>query len=206
MRHTVLPLVFALLSMLATSGCVTPRRARVAAVPPAPQAAPAAPPEEMPISIVQNAAALPPDQPVPPEALPPLDPPEQTAPRSQPTDAAEAARRRNAARKPPETAAPVPAPAATQPAAPAAQQPAPLVASDQNLPARSALAAKINDLKITAGRIAQPGLTGSQRTTYRRIESFIKLSERALLRGDLRQADELADRAATLARALNRDN
>lgn len=205
MRHTALPTILTLASMLAGAGCVTPRASKVAAVPPAPQPAPAAPAETLPISIVQNAAALPPDQPVPPEALPPLDPPEQISPRTQPADAAEAARKRNAGRKPPEPAAPSPSPAAT-PAITPAQPSAPLVASDENLPARSALTAKINDLKLTLKRLAQPGLSGSQRTTYHHIESFTKLSERALSRGDLRQAGELADRAATLARAINRDN
>ena len=205
MRHPLLPLVLALFSTLAVTGCVA-RGARVAAAPPAPKTPAPAPPEDMPISIVQNAAALPPDQPVPPEALPPLDPPEPAAPRSQPLDPAEA-RRRAAAHKPAETPATAPAPAAVTPVSPAAPQPAaPLVASAPNQPGRAALAAKINDLKATAARIGQPGLTGSQRTTFRRVESFIKLSERALSRGDLPQAAELADRAATLARALTRDN
>jgi hypothetical protein len=207
MRQKVLPSVIALMLSLVGAGCVMPHATHVAAAPPAPQPAPQPPPEEMPISIVQNATALPPDQPVPPEALPPLDPPEQITPRSQPSDAAEAARRRTAARKPPETVTPVPTPAPAAPAVSPATQPAgPLVASDPNLPGRDAMAAKINDVKASAARIAQTGLTGSQRTTYNRIGSFIKLSERALSRGDLRQAGELADRAATLARALTRDN
>lgn len=191
-----------LVSMLAGAGCVAPRASRVAAVPPAPQAAPPAPPEAMPISIVQNAAALPPAQPVPPEALPPLDPPEPVSPRPQPADAADAAKKRAPGRKTAENAAPVPAPAATPAAVSAAQPPASLVGSDENLPGRSALAAKIKELKLRVAHIAQAGVSGAQRPTFHSIESFVKLAERALSRGDLRQAGELADRAATLARAL----
>jgi hypothetical protein len=160
----------------------------------------------MPISIVQDAAVLPPSQPVPAEALPPLDPPEQAAPRIQPTDAGDAARRHanasSTARKPAEAVpGPQAPPVVTSPplvAAPGGS----LVPSDPNIPGREALAAKINELRSSAARIAKTSMTNSQRITYKRVESFIKLSEGALSRGDLRQAGELADRAATLARAL----
>ena len=200
MRSKKLPFVFALVMGLACSGCVVSPATRVAATPPAPQPAPQPPPEEKPISIVQNAGLLPPAQPVPPEALPPLDPPEPSAPHAQPNDAAEAARKRNAARKPAETPASVAAPVAPAPAPVAASSA--LVTSDANLSDRNAIAAKIADVRASSSRIVQPGMTASQRSTYKRVESFIKLAQQALSRGDVRQAGELADRAATLARAL----
>ena len=163
----------------------------------------------MPLSIVQDAAVLPPSQPVPPEALPPLDPPGQAVPRTPPVDSGEAAHRRSTARKPPEAgpvSGPVAAPpvAASLPSAPAT--PGTLVYSEPNLPGREALVGKLNDLKATAAHIANTSMSTSQRLTFKRVQSFIKLSDGALARGDLRQAGELADRAATLARALNRDN
>ena len=164
----------------------------------------------MPLSIVQDAAVLPPSQPVPPEALPPLDPPGQAVPRTPPVEPGEAARRRSTARKSPEagpSSGPVAAPApvaASLPSQPAT--PGTLVSSEPNLPGREALVGKLNDLKASAAHIANTSMSTSQRLTFKRVQSFIKLSEGALARGDLRQAGELADRAATLARALNRDN
>lgn len=45
-------------------------------------------------------------------------------------------------------------------------------------------------------------LLGEERTTLSRVQSFLRLSERAYKRRQMRQAETLADRALTLAREL----
>ena len=200
----------ALVVVALLSGCVGQAPPKVAVVPPPPQPAVVKPPEEPPISYVQNVAVLPPVQAIPAGALPPLDPPPQVADRRAETDATPrrhgqpntAAIRKPA--EPPATATvntPVPV---TPPAVVVAKPPVRL--AEQNAPPRETVVAKINEVKGSAERLGLAKLTMSQNRTFKRVNSIIRLAEQAVQRGELIQANELADRAASLARALTGAN
>jgi hypothetical protein len=207
---------------LVLAGCFPEKPVKVSATPAAPQPVASKTPDDIPISYVQNVGVLPPEQAIPAGALS-VEPQPQIAEHKNAGDNETTPRRRTASQnstarlKPAEspatpaaTAPPVtppinpPGAAAAQTAGVAAGR-SPLQADD-NGPPRDLVATKIQGVRTNAKRIESARLTPKQRTTYRRVQSFIKLADQAMSRGELRQANELADRADTLARALTDGN
>ena len=200
---------------LSLAGCIPEKPVKASATPPAPQPVTSKAPEDTPIAYVQNVGVLPPAQAIPAGALS-VEPPPQLAEHKNVGDSDTTPRRHAASQsasarmKPAEPAA---VPPVTLP--PAAAAPVtPLVTAgggsqlqaDDNGPPRDLVASKIQGVRANAGRIESSRLGPKQRSTYRRVQSFIKLADQAMSRGELRQANELADRAATLARALTDGN
>jgi hypothetical protein len=200
MRRVEAILVAALAISLA--GCVVRGKPKAAAaVPPAPKpapSAPAAPPQ--PLSIPQTQVQLPPPQPVNPEALPSEPPTEPPAETTSTTTRGNRGRPAVSHAPRPETAAP-PAAAPAPVAEPRAPMQEVVPAGEQKRWQDSAQARKreIQKWLDTAGR---QRLTSHQRNTVERIRAFLKDSDDAERRGDMREADALAERAQILLREL----
>lgn len=181
------------------AGCVLSGKPKVAAIPAPPQTTtPATPPE--PLSIPQTHVDLPAPQPVNPEALATAPPPEP-APRTPAKPAAPSTRQ-------PRTgtggAAPLPK-TPDQPLAPEPEQPVRtpigeiLSADEQESLRKSAHGHQAETRALLAG--AKPK-TANQSRTLTEIRQFLKQSEDAENAGDMRLADQLAERANILAKEL----
>jgi len=188
------------LAMLLT-GCLfrgTPK-ATQAAVPvaPRPATAPTPAPAPQPLSIQQPHPELPPPQPISADALAttelqPEEPPRAPAP-PKPT--------RARASQPPKTETPAPPPAAA-PAEPQERPPIQEIIQPEEL--RELQANAQHDRKEAQNVLDHitHALNHHQQAVRRSIESYLSLSTDAERRGDLRQARELAGRAAVLAKDL----
>jgi hypothetical protein len=203
-------LALALATVLA--GCVLRGKPKVAATPPAPQpvtTVPAAPPQPPPpLSIPQTQVQLPPAQPVDPEALPPTavaapEPPADTSP------TASSGRGSRAARSAAGSAS-TPKPEATPPPAPPVATPAPelrapiqevIPPSEQKRLQDSAQSRK-REILNWLGTVNHRRMTKHQQSTVVLIRGFLKDSDEAEKREDMRQADALAERAQILMREL----
>jgi hypothetical protein len=190
---------------ISLTGCVvrgTPKT--TAAVPAAPQptpapAAPAPPPE--PLSIPQTQVQLPPPQPFNPESVPELQvttPEAATAPahnnRSRSGSAAPAAPPK------PETAPPVaPPPVVVEAPRPPIQEVVP--AAEQKRLQDSAHARKRQIIRWLDTR-GRKGFNQQQQGIVDRIRAFLKDSDAAEHRGDMREADAIAEHAQILLREL----
>jgi hypothetical protein len=189
------------------AGCLlrgTPKTAQAAPAAPKPAVAPApaSPPQPPPaLSIPQTQVELPPPQPLSAEAIASSQsPPEELAPA--PAIAAPKPPRR--ATQPAHTDPPAPLPPATgTPADPPERQPV-----QEIIPAEEQRQLQVNaqhdrqEANRVLSRVATHRLSAQQQQLKKSIESFLKLSEEAEKRNDLRQARELAGRAAVLAKEL----
>jgi hypothetical protein len=201
---------------ISLAGCVVRGTPKTAAVPATPQpAAPAAPapePPPQPLSIPQTEVQLPPAQPLSAEAMATLQPPEPaTGPVTNPTRTT----RRNPsvtntpAQPRPEAPAPVtPAPVAPAPAPPPAEA-HPLIqeivpAGEQKRLLDSAEGRK-REIQQSLNTLGHKRLNRHQQTTVSRIRAFVRDSDDAQRRGDMRQADALAERAQMLLRELQNE-
>ena len=181
------------------AGCVLSGKPKPVAASPAPPkpAAPAPPPE--PLSIPQTQVQLPAPQPVSPDALN-TEPRQPSAPQAQPKPAAPAPRppqRTNAG----PTKAPETPPVADE--QPAPEPPRTLIhevlpEDEKNRLREDAHAHQDQTRKILAD--VRP--RKNQMRARTEIEQFLKQSEDAESAGDLRLADQLAERAHTLAKEL----
>jgi hypothetical protein len=205
-RHRALRCVLCVVLALPLSGCVLrgkPKTVAAAPIVPTPAAQPAPQqPAPQQLSTPQTLVDLPPAQPVNPEALATAPPPELPAetpasprpPRRTPVQASQPR--------------PEPAPAQTQPAAqPPAEDVRPPVqalvpAEDQKKLQDSAQGRKREVSQILSQAPTQ-SLTARQKDIVRRIGFFVRQSDQAEQRGDMRQADDLAARAQALARELS---
>ena len=194
--------IFAAALAIALAGCVVRGKPKTAAVPPAPQpspvvAAPAPPPE--PLSIPQTQVQLPPSQPVNPDALAvqTTEPAPEAA-----TPAPRNGRRSGTAPVTParqEAAQPAtPAPPAVEPRPPIQEM---VPAADLKRLQDSADTRKreIQEWLETRGR---KRLTRQQQATVDRMRAFVKDSDAAEHRGDMREADALAEWAQILLHEL----
>jgi hypothetical protein len=188
MRPAEVILVAAMAISLA--GCVTAGKPKpVAAVPAPPQPVVAAPAPQ-PLSIPQTRVDLPAPQPVNPQALATAPPAEPPAP-VQPKAAAAPVRR-----------APAPQPKADpqpEPSRPPIQEILPAEVQKQLQASAQRHKAEIRTLLAQAQRRR---LTAAERGAVARINQFVKLSDDAEKSGDMRSADELAERAHILAKEL----
>jgi hypothetical protein len=133
-----------------------------------------------PLSIPQTNVTLPAAQPLSPEAV--------------------------ATTVPAEAPAPVPAPRPVRrPAAPAAAAPAPVqeaMAPAEAQKLREEAAVRRHSATFLAERAAARNLNANQRALLERVRAFVRQSEDAERRNNLRQAGELAGRALILAKEL----
>jgi hypothetical protein len=193
--------ILAAAASLLLTGCVLKGKAQanVSSTPAPPKPAPAPPP---PLSIPQTQAELPAHQPISPEALattPPEGPVEiQPAPRPL---------RRGAAFGPPKPETPPTLTVTDQPPRPA---PAPETARppiQEVLPPaelqrlKNSADARKREVRKVLDQMGSRQLN-NQRETGSRIRSFLQLSDNAEAKNEMRNADELAERAQTLVRDL----
>jgi len=198
---------------ISLAGCVVRAKPKTATIPPTPQpAAPVAPapePPPEPLSIPQTQIELPPAQPLSAEAMATLQPPEPaTGPVTSPT---RTTRRNTVTNTPaqPRTEAPAPvtpAPAAAAPPPAPAAEAHPLIqeivpAGEQKRLLDSAEGRK-REIQQSLSSLGRKRLNRHQQTTVSRIRAFVKDSDDAQSRGDMRQADALAERAQMLLREL----
>jgi hypothetical protein len=186
--------------VLSLSGCAFHRKPQVAkaAPPPKPVTAPAPAPLPQPLSIPQTNVQLPPSQPLSPEALATTEPHEEAPaavpPRTPPR------RTVQAAPKPVEAVAPPPV---TVTPAPEERQPIQevLPPGEVHRLAEETDARKRDTLRVLE-QVQPQRLTATQRQIVDRVQAFLKQSDDAKQRGDMRQASELAGRALVLAKEL----
>jgi hypothetical protein len=197
---TCAAVALALSMAILQSACFLPGKPKTvaAAVPPPPQPTVASTPQTLPqLSVPQTQVQLPPEQPVNVEGIPPAIKAEEPAP----TPAPARPTRRPAPTQPkPET------PPATPPVA-AATPPAEEVAPVQEVLSPEARSRFQESVKNRRGEIRQL-LTqvrrpnSDQKQEIKSIESLLEQCDAAAKRGDLREADALAERALVLAREL----
>ncbi len=185
---------------LSLCGCIFRPKPKTVAAPPAPpQPVAAAPaPPLQPLSIPQTRVELPAPQPVSPDALPPPPPAEAST-------EAPAPHPKRVRTNPP--AAPKPEP----PAQPVPEQPLERAPIQEVVPQEelkrlqdSAQNARIEVTRLIA-QAHRRRLNKDERSQVDRILQFVKLSEQSQNSGDMRGADELAQRALVLARGLQRE-
>lgn len=181
-------------------GCVIGSKRQIAkATPPAPQpvapTVPQAPPA--PLSIPQTQVELPAPQPIDPAALAtsqPAEAPPETPAKARPPRRAPPARSA-------EPAAATPPPVETaEPERPPIQDILP--AETQKKLQESAQSHK-RDVAQLLQQAQSRRLTRQQVGLVKRIEQFVKLSDGAEQSGNMREADEFAERALVLARELS---
>jgi len=195
--------ILAAVLAISTAGCTLRGKAKPPDVPaPAPKPAPAPPPAPPPLSTPQTHVTLPPEQPIDPDALPVLQPQKpapQTAPRAAAPEETRTRPPRSRSEPPPAQTTPPAQTAPPEPERPPIQEVVPLEqqrefkdkADNSKGAARSLLD------KAKARR-----LSSEEQDLVKQIENFVRLSDDAAGRGNMRQAYELADRALILAREL----
>jgi len=197
MRKAAFALVPALAVLLA--GCVLQGKKPVApATPaaPAPTAKSAAPPQ--PLSTPQTQVELPPPQPVSEESLAAgevsQDTPEPAAP-PRPV-------RRNPgppAASPARPESPAPPAAAEEPARAPIQQ---VLSAEESKRLQESAAQCKRDIRHLVEQARLRRLNAHELSAVARIEGMVKLSDDAEAKGDMREADALAERALVLAKDL----
>jgi hypothetical protein len=183
---------------ISMAGCVLTGKPKTtaAAVPPQPQppAQPKAAPPAEPLSIPQTQVQLPPPQPVNQDALTAVPSPEPAEPPATPKPV-----RRTAPPQPkPEAAAPPVPPA--EPERPPIQE---IVPADERRHNQESADNRKREIRQTLEQAKTRHLTPEQNKTVKRIQSFVAQSDDAEKRGDMRQADALAERGLVLAKELS---
>jgi len=183
---------------LSMAGCALSGKPNTAvAVPPQPQPAvqPKAAPPAGPLSVPQTQVELPPPQPVNPDALTAVQPPEPAEPAAAPKPP-----RRTTVAPPqpkPEVAAPT-----VQPAGPERPPIQEIVPADEKRHYQESADGRKREIRQLLEQTKGRRLTSEQTKTLKRIQLFVAQSDDAEKRGDMRQADALADRGLVLAREL----
>jgi hypothetical protein len=207
MKHPVtVPAALLLAVVVCLPSCVLKKPQTVKAAPPAPAptASPVPAPPPAPLSIPQTNVHLPPPQPVSAEAAASAQPPEEPAAQPEPPRTTRRTRQPGPP-KPVESAAPAappaaaPAPAAAPPEHPPIEEVTP--AAEQKR-FQDEAAARKREVHQLVDPIDRRRLNHQQRVMFDRIQSFLKQSDDAESRGEMRQASELAQRALVLAREL----
>jgi hypothetical protein len=211
--HSPRTIIATLLMLAVLCGCsMRAKKTPVAATPSAPKPAvgTATPPPREPVSIPQTQVHLPPPQPVTEAALATmqeaavieLPAPPETKPVRRVTSATPPPGPKP--ETPPVAAGPAPPPATQQPATTEPERPRiqELVSPTEQKQLSDSLDARKREIRQKLDQATARGPSNHDRTLMNRIRSFVKLSDEALGRGDLRQADALAERAQILSREL----
>jgi len=214
MRRTVTIFAAAILAGVAISmtGCWGGDKqasAKAVAPPPVPAVKPVARAPPQPLSTPQTDVQLPPAQPVDPQALAVAPVPEEPAG----TSTAPRAPRRTVGppaivqQRPEPAAQPATtAPAAATTAPPATEETRPpigeIVPPNEMKRLQDSADGRKREIKQLLDQARGRGLTRHEQSVISRIESFVKLSDQAEAKGDMREADALAERALVLAKDL----
>jgi len=187
------------------AGCVVsgkPKTVAAAPAAPKPTVAPAPPPPPPPLSTPQTQVELPPPQPISQEAVLTTQTPEEPTPTPAPPKPANRTRTSSAApHNAPEPAAP--APAAGPPAESNERPPVgELVSEEEKRQLLADTQRSRQDAQHSLSRAGARRLNRQQQQLKASAEQFLQLSLEAEKRGDVRQARELAGRAAVLAKDL----
>jgi hypothetical protein len=200
-------LVLAAWMALSSAGCVLrgKQQAKTSPTPPTPTPAvkPAPAPRPQPLSIPQTQAQLPPSQPISAEALATLQPAPQ--PVESPVEPRAPRRPAGPVAAPPRVETP-PVQAQTPPVAAPEAEPRPTVQEIVSPAELKRLQDSADGRKQEIHKVLEQaqarGLSRDQREIVTRIQSFVQLSDDAEKRGDMRQADALAERGQLLAKEL----
>jgi len=175
---------------------VTPRPAEVAAPPPAPPAA---------LSSPQTHPELPAPQPLSAEALATTELPGEPPPPLPPPPRVSKKGNASPPRPRPE-AAPATPPPATPAATPAELDPRPpiqeIVSPEDSSRLKASADTHKSEIRRLFGQLPWRELTKEQRDVVDTIRSFVRLSDEAEQGGDMRKANELAERGLVLAQGL----
>jgi hypothetical protein len=204
MRKAAFILVPALAVLLA--GCVLPGKqpvARTTPAAPAPAAKSTAPPQ--PLSVPQTQADIPPEQPVSDAALAAGDVSQDTpGPATPPRPA-----RRNPVQPPPTA----PAHAESTPTPPAATTEEParapiqeVLSAEESKRLHDSAADHKREIRRLLDQAHLRRLNSHDLSVVTRIEGLVKLSDDDEAKGDMREADALAERALVLARDLDSEH
>ena len=194
--------ILAVVLAASMAGCALSGKPKTAAVAVPPQPQPAvqpkpAPPTE-PLSVPQTQAQLPPPQPVNLDAIPAVTTPEPAETAAAPKPA----RRTGAAG----TVPPQPKPEVAGPPVQSAEPERPpiqeIVPPDERKRHQDSAASQKREIRQLLEQTKARRLTAEQGRVVKRITSFLTQSDDAEKRGDMRQADALAERGLVLAREL----
>lgn len=184
------------------AGCLvrgTPKTVQAAPAAPKPAVAPAPAAPPPPLSIPQTHVELPPPQPLTDEALATTQPPEEPAPTP---PAPKPARPTRPAATHSEPAAQPPA-VVGPPAEPAERPPVgELLSQEEQRQLLGEMQRARQDARRLLDNASAHRLNRQRQQLKQSVEQYLKLSEEAEKHGDLRQARELADRAAVLAKEI----
>jgi len=187
---------------ISMAGCAVmkPKTPAIVAAPPLPATPSNLKPE--PLSIPQTQVELPPFQPVNPDALTTVQPPEPAAPAVEPAAAPKPPRRTTGAPpKPKPEVTPPPA----QPAPPVEPERPPIqeiVSADERKHEQESGDGHKREIRQLLAQAKAHRLTSEQNKMVKRIQAFVAQSDEAEKRGDMREADALAERGLVLAREL----
>ncbi len=186
------------------SGCVLTGKSKTASAPPAPQlpvaqAKPAPPPE--PLSVPQTQVQLPQPQPFNADAA--ALPPKPEEPAAPPAASRSRKPAGNATAQPkPETAAPPVAPPATAPTEPERPLVQDILPAEEQKRYQDSAFSRKTEIRQLLTQVQAHRLSAEQNRTVKRIQTFVAQSDDAEKRGDMRQADALAERGLVLAREM----
>jgi len=192
--------ILAIAAAIALGGCSVKKQPQtVSAAPPAPKPAVPAKPAE-PLSIPQTNVELPPPQLVPSDALPPPEPGTTPAPAP-----ANTRQQNRPPQQRPGTQPPKPEPAApSTPERPSVTERAPIaevLSAAEAKRLQDEAHGRANEAKQTIASLSARR-RNQQKSVIDRINTFLTQAQEAERRGDMRQASDLAGRAAVLAREL----
>ena len=185
---------WAILATLAVLGLGCRGRAKGPVVPAAPPVAAAA----EPVSVPQTAVRLPPEQPVPPEAVPPESKPQAPPPEATPAVPAPEPKPAVRTRPPAVVARPAPAP---EPAPASPTTPEPLLRPVLTREQEQDLSTRI-ERSLAAAHQSLVRAGNADRQAAARVKAFIDQAVQARRQGDLIRARSLAERAEWLAADL----
>lgn len=190
---------------ISLTGCILkgkPKTTSAMPVAPKPAAAPAPPPlPPAPLSIPQMHPELPAPQPLSAEALATTEAPGE--PPAPPPPPPRVSKKNTSPPRPrPETPPPNP-PVVAPPAEPDTRPPIQEIVPPEDLNRLKASAdAHKAEIEKLLSQIPRRGLTKEQKDAVDTIRSFVRLSDEAERGGDMRKADELAERGFVLAQGL----
>lgn len=199
MKVAVLTLTASL--ALALTGCVLrgkPQTVQAAPAAPKPTVAPAPEKPAEPLSIPQTRVELTAPQPISTEALATTLPAEEPAPAPATPKPVRAGPRPTAAHTEPPAQPPNPTPNEPTERPPVQE----LLSADEQRQFLMDMQRSRQEAKQSLDRTSGRRLNRQSQQLKQRVEGFLTLSDDAEKRGDLRQARELAGRAAVLAREL----
>jgi hypothetical protein len=198
----LLEAILATVAALSLAGCLVHGKQQMAkAVPPPPQPAPQPAPQPLsqPLSIPQTNVILPPPQPVNPEAVAAATAPEK------PVEAAPAPPSPRRTSGAPQGSPRQETPAVVGPPSPPASDRPPveeIVPADEQKRLQESAENRKKAARQLLDQMKGRHATQDQHRIIQRVQSFLNQSDEAAQRGDMRQADLLAERALVLAKEL----